>query len=169
MLFRQELTAPAEADAHQAMQARSADTTRASIAGRDCDLAKGDLPGAIAELEQEAGGRSTGWGDVRPVGGCVSCAANRLHAQSRRWIARCCWNRTQRDLIYCLGKALLDENDPVTAAMYLERAVKMDPSNCDDSLMLLGRAFAAAGRRADAQREFDALQKLQGAPASSNP
>jgi Flp pilus assembly protein TadD len=35
--------------------------------------------------------------------------------------------------------------------------------------MLLGRAFAASGRRDDANREFEALQKLQGAtqPASN--
>jgi Flp pilus assembly protein TadD len=59
-----------------------------------------------------------------------------------------------------LGQALLDEKDPLTAAMYLERAVKMDPSN-SMAVMLLGRAFAAAGRKADAQREFNTLEKLQ--------
>ena len=68
-----------------------------------------------------------------------------------------------------LGKALLEEKDPVTATMYLERAVRMDPSNTM-AHMLLGQAFAATGRKEDATREFQALQKLQAAaPASSNP
>jgi Flp pilus assembly protein TadD len=70
--------------------------------------------------------------------------------------------------VILLGKALLEEHDPVTAAMYLERAAKMDPSNAMIH-MLLGRAFTAAGRKADASREFEALQKLQGAPVSTNP
>ena len=52
--------------------------------------------------------------------------------------------------------------------MYLERAVKMDASN-SLAVMLLGRAFAAAGRRADAQREFDTLEKLQQAKRTGSP
>jgi Flp pilus assembly protein TadD len=44
----------------------------------------------------------------------------------------------------------------------------MDPSN-SMAHMLLGRAFTASGRRDDASREFQALQKLQGAPQSSSP
>jgi Flp pilus assembly protein TadD len=67
-----------------------------------------------------------------------------------------------------LGKTLLAEHDAVTAAMYLERAVKMDPSNAMGH-MLLGRALAESGRKADAAREFQALQKLQGAHAAVNP
>jgi hypothetical protein len=35
--------------------------------------------------------------------------------------------------------------------------------------MLLGRAFAAAGRTADAQREFDALKKLQEVKRAGSP
>jgi hypothetical protein len=35
--------------------------------------------------------------------------------------------------------------------------------------MLLGRALSESGRKAEAAREFQALQKLQAAPAASNP
>jgi cytochrome c-type biogenesis protein CcmH/NrfG len=59
-----------------------------------------------------------------------------------------------------LGRVLLEEHDPLTAAMYLERAEKIDPSN-PMIHMLLGRAFTAVGRKDEANREFELLQKLQ--------
>ena len=59
-----------------------------------------------------------------------------------------------------LGKVMLKKNDAKTALMYLERAVKMDPSNFITH-HLLGQAYRAAGQEADAEREFKRAEELQ--------
>jgi predicted Zn-dependent protease len=158
LLFRQEQTAPAETDARQAIKLDARIPQAHRLLG-EIALAKGDLPDAIAELEQERaidpldGETYDRLGDAYLRGGQTARAQQAL---DRAVLLEP--NATGPYIL--LGQALLDEKDPLTAAMYLERAVKMDPSN-SMALMLLGRAFAAAGRKADAQREFDALEKLQ--------
>ena len=59
-----------------------------------------------------------------------------------------------------LGKVLLRREDPATAAMYLERAEKMDPANTMTHT-LLAQSYRAMGRAEDASREMHAVQKLQ--------
>jgi len=59
-----------------------------------------------------------------------------------------------------LGKVLLKQQDPVSAAMYLERAEGMDPANYMTH-SLLGQAYRALGRAEDANRETQTAQKLQ--------
>ncbi len=61
-----------------------------------------------------------------------------------------------------LGKVLLKRQDPVGAAMYLERAEKMDPANYMTH-NLLGQAYRALGRTEDASREMQMVQKAQSA------
>ena len=61
-----------------------------------------------------------------------------------------------------LGKVLLKQQDSVNAAMYLERAEKMDPSNYMTH-NLLGQAYRALGRTEDASREMQMGQKIQSA------
>ena len=166
MLFRQELASPAAAAAHQAVQL----DPRIPLAHRllgEIDLAGGDVPGALSELEQEV--------KVNPLDGETydrmgdAYIRNGQYAQAQQVLDRAVLLEPNASGPYILlGRTLLEEHDPATAAMYLQRAAKMDPSN-PMIHMLLGRAFTAAGRKDDASREFEALQKLQGAPASSNP
>ena len=61
-----------------------------------------------------------------------------------------------------LGKVLLKQQDPVSAAMYLERAERMDPANYMTH-NLLGQAYRALGRTQDASREMEMGQKIQSA------
>ena len=168
MLFRQELTAPAAAAAQQAVQLDSHLPLAHRLLG-EIDLANGDISGALVELGKEIkvnpldGETYDRMGDAYLRGG--------QFASAQQVLDRAVLLEPNASGPYILlGKALLEENDPVTAMMYLERAVKMDPSN-SMAHMLLGRAFAASGRKEDAEREFQVLQKLQGAavPASSNP
>jgi tetratricopeptide (TPR) repeat protein len=63
-----------------------------------------------------------------------------------------------------LGKVMLKQQDPVSAAMYLERARTMDPSNYMTH-SLLGQAYRALGRTAEASREAETAEKLQSAAA----
>lgn len=59
-----------------------------------------------------------------------------------------------------LGKALLLNQDPAGAAMYLERAEKMDGKNTMTH-WLLARAYRSLGRADDARRESEMTEKLQ--------
>jgi len=63
-----------------------------------------------------------------------------------------------------LGKAMLKQQDAVSAAMYLERAEKMDPANYMTH-SLLGQAYRAMGRTEDASRETQTSERLQAASA----
>lgn len=167
MLFRQELTAPAAAAAQKAVLLDSRIPLAHRLLG-EIDLANGDASGALVELQQEV--------KVNPLDGETydrmgdAYVRSGQYARAQQVLDRAVLLEPNASGPYILlGKALLEEHDPVTAAMYLERAEKIDPSNSMIH-MLLGRAFSAVGRKADASREFELLQKLQGttAAASSN-
>jgi tetratricopeptide (TPR) repeat protein len=59
-----------------------------------------------------------------------------------------------------MGKVLLKRNDPRTAAIYLQRAEKMDPGNYITHT-LLGQAYRSLGREQDAKTEIDTASKIQ--------
>ncbi len=61
-----------------------------------------------------------------------------------------------------MGKVLLRRNDPETAAMYLQHAEKMDPSNAM-AHQLLGQAYRALGREQQAKEEFAAEVRIHAA------
>jgi predicted Zn-dependent protease len=61
-----------------------------------------------------------------------------------------------------LGKVLLKRQDAVNAAMYLERAEKMDPNNFMTH-NLLAQAYRLLGRASDANRQNEMAQRLQSA------
>ena len=58
-----------------------------------------------------------------------------------------------------MGKVLLRRNDPRSAAMYLEHAEKMDPSNYITHT-LLGQAYRSLGSEEDAKREMELASKI---------
>lgn len=163
MLFRQELTAPAAAAAKQAV-ALDAKLPLAHRLLGEIDLANGDVQGAVAELEKERvldpldGETYDRLGDAYLRSGQL--------AQAQQVLDRAVLLEPNASGPYILlGKALLEQHDAVMATMYLERALKMDPSNTMTH-MLLGRAFATTGRKEDAEREYQALKRLQDAKAA---
>ena len=167
MLFRQELTAPASAAAQQAVQLDPRMPFAHRLLG-EIDLANGDVSGALVELGKEIKVNPLDGETYDRMGDAFLRSGEFASAQQVLDRAVLLEPNASGPFIL-LGKALLEEKDPVTATMYLERAVRMDPSNTM-AHMLLGQAFAATGRKEDATREFQALQKLQAAaPASSNP
>jgi len=160
MLFRQELTAPAAGAARQALALDPHLPLAHRLLG-EIALAKGDVPGALAELEQEI--------RVNPLDGETYNRMGDAYLRSGQP------DRAQQALdravllepdasgpYILLGKTMLEQHDPVMATMYLQHAEAMDPSN-PMTHMLLGRAFAESGRKDDAQREFQVVQKMQGA------
>jgi Tfp pilus assembly protein PilF len=58
-----------------------------------------------------------------------------------------------------MGKLFLNDNDPQTAASYLEHAEEMDASNYITHY-LLGRAYQSMSRKEDADREMSAVKRL---------
>jgi predicted Zn-dependent protease len=61
-----------------------------------------------------------------------------------------------------LGQVLLKEDNPATAAIYLKRAVQMDPEN-EFSHYLLGQAYRDLGKKQEAIGEFQASAKIKAA------
>ncbi|MGA7524677.1 MAG: tetratricopeptide repeat protein [Acidobacteriaceae bacterium] len=165
MLFRQELTAPATAAAQQALK-RDPHLPLAHRLLGEIALAAGDAAGALTELEQEI--------RVNPLDGETYNRMGDAYLRSGQP------DRAQQALdravllepdasgpFILLGKALLEEHDPVMATMYLKHAEGMDPSN-PMTHMLLGRAYAVSGRKDAAQREFQLVQKMQGATGTAS-
>jgi predicted Zn-dependent protease len=165
MLFRAELTTQAEAAAQKAVQL----DPRIPLAHRllgEIDLANGDVASALTHLQQEL--------RVNPLDGETydrmgdAYVRSGQYANAQQVLDRAVLLEPNASGPYILlGKALLEQHDPVTAAMYLERAEKIDPSN-PMIHMLLGRAFTTAGRKDDANREFELLQKLQARTAAAS-
>jgi predicted Zn-dependent protease len=168
MFLRQDLTAPATTAAKKALALEPRIPLAHRLLG-EIDLARGDVAGALAELEQER--------KVNPLDGETYNRMGDAYLRSGQL------DRAQQALdravllepdasgpYILLGKTLLEEHDPVMATQYLQHAEAMDPSNAMTH-MLLGRAFAVSGRKDEAQREFQIVQKMQGAPgaASSQP
>ena len=65
-----------------------------------------------------------------------------------------------------MGKVLLKKNDTVLAIRSLQRALAMDPNNYITH-NLLGQAYRAQGKTAEAEQELQLSQKLQDAQSHS--
>jgi len=61
-----------------------------------------------------------------------------------------------------MGKVLVKKKDFASATTYLEKALRMDPSNYI-SHHLMGEAYRGLGREADAERELKRAEELQSA------
>lgn len=165
MLFRQELTDPANAAARKALEINP----RLPLAHRllgEIALAKGDFPQAIAELQKER--------DINPLDGELYSRlgdaylrSGQPHEAQQALDEAVLLEPNATGPYILLGKALLQQQEPVIAVMYLERAVQMDPSSYM-AHTLLGQAYHTAGRKDDAAREFQAAGKLLSASPSQN-
>jgi predicted Zn-dependent protease len=165
MLFRQELTAPATAAAQRALVVDPHLPLAHRLLG-EIALAEGDAARALTELEEEIkvnpldGETYDRMGDAYLRGG--------QPARAQQALDRAVLLEPDASGPYILlGKAMLEQHDPVMATQYLKHAEAMDPSNTMTH-MLLGRAFAVSGRKDDAQREFQLVQKMQGAPGAAS-
>lgn len=122
-------------------------------------LAGNHLDQAIAELEKERA--------RNPLDSIVYDRLGDAYVRSARYDEA---QRTLQEAILLqpnstgpyilLGKTLLKKSDPLGASAYLEHAAQLDPANYMTH-SLLGQAYRAMGRVADATRETDTAQKLQ--------
>ena len=122
-------------------------------------LARGDVPGAIKELEAER--------KLNPLNGTLYDRLGDAYLRSGQYTdAQQALNRAvllepnSTAPYILLGQTFLKLKQPIQAVHYLDRAVKMDPSNYVTH-NLLGQAYKATGQLAEANREFKMVVELQ--------
>jgi predicted Zn-dependent protease len=130
-------------------------------------LAKGDLPGAIRELEAER--------QINPLDASLydrlgdAYLRNQQFADAQKALDRAVLLEPNSTGPYILlGETFLKLNQPIEALHYLVRAAQMDPSNYVTH-NLLGQAYRATGQVDEANREFKMVVDLQNNGASSAP
>lgn len=158
LLLRQENPAMAESYARQALALRPSIPLAHLLLG-EVDLARGQLPEAIAELKEER--------DMDPLNGQVYDRLGDAYVRSGD-DANAQVALSQAVLLepnasgpyILLGKVMLNQQNPLLAVLYLERAVGMDPGNFM-AHTLLGQAYRRTGRADEAKKEFDTADRIQ--------
>jgi predicted Zn-dependent protease len=158
LLLRQENPAMAENYARQALALQPSIPLAHLLLG-EVDLARGQLPEAIAELKEER--------DRNPLNGQVYDRLGDAYvragddAKAQLALSQAVLLEPNASGPYILlGKVMLDQQNSLLAILYLERAVAMDPGN-SMAHTLLGQAYRRTGRADDAKKEFDAADRLQ--------
>lgn len=122
-------------------------------------LARGDVPGAVRELEAER--------KLNPLDPDLydrlgdAYLRNGQYPEAQQALDRAVLLEPNSTGPYILlGETFLKMDDPIQALHYLDHAVRMDPSNYITH-NLLGQAYKAVGQLAAANREFKTVVALQ--------
>jgi predicted Zn-dependent protease len=158
MFLRREFRDPAAAQATKALELNPNLPLAHELLG-EAALARGDLAGAIQELEAEQ--------KINPLDGDVYDRLGDAYLRSGQFTeAQTSLNRAvllqpgATGPYILLGQTLLKLKQPIEALHYLTRAEKMDPSNYITH-NLLGQAYKATGQMAEANREFKLVVEIQ--------
>jgi tetratricopeptide (TPR) repeat protein len=122
-------------------------------------LYKSNVPKAIEELELEQKINPGYAGTYDRLGDCYSRLGRYDDAQ-RALQRAILLDSTATGPYILMGKVLIKKKDFVSAANYLQRALRMDPENYI-SHHLIGEAYRGLGRTADAERELKRAEELQ--------
>jgi len=158
LFLRREMRDQAAVQANKALEVNPALPLAHELLG-EAALAKGDLPGAIRELEAER--------RVNPLDGETYSRLGDAYLRSGQYTeAQQALNRAvllqpnSTGPYILLGQTFLKMKQPIQALHYLDRAEKMDPSNYITH-NLLGQAYKAIGQLAEANRQFKLVVELQ--------
>ena len=160
MLLRREYVPVAQEFARKALELDPQLPLAHALLG-EVALAGEHLDDAIAEFEKERVRNPLYGGLYERLGDAYTRAGNYTEAQETLQQALLLEPNSTGPYIL-LGKVLLKRQNSVGAAMYLERAERMDPANYMTH-NLLGQAYRALGRAEDASREMQVGQKIQSA------
>ncbi|HMH13674.1 MAG TPA: tetratricopeptide repeat protein [Edaphobacter sp.] len=160
MLLRREYVPVAQEFARKALELDPQLPLAHALLG-EVALAGEHLDDAIAEFEKERVRNPLYGGLYERLGDAYTRAGNYTKAQETLQQALLLEPNSTGPYIL-LGKVLLKRQNSVGAAMYLERAERMDPANYMTH-NLLGQAYRALGRAEDASREMQVGQKIQSA------
>ena len=158
MFLRRELRDEAGVQATKALELNPRLPLAHELLG-EVALAKGDLPGAIRELEAER--------KINPLDSDLYDRLGDAYFRSGQYTdAQQALNRAvllepnSTGPYILLGETFLKLNQPIQALHYLTRAAHMDPSNYITH-NLLGHAYKATGQLAEANREFKLVVALE--------
>jgi tetratricopeptide (TPR) repeat protein len=158
LFLRREMRDQAAVQAAKALEVNPALPLAHELLG-EAALAKGDLPGAIRELEAER--------KINPLEGETYDRLGDAYLRSGQYPeAQEALNRavllepSATGPYILLGQTFLKLKQPIQALHYLDRAAKMDPSNYITH-NLLGQAYKAIGQLGEANRQFQMVVDLQ--------
>jgi tetratricopeptide (TPR) repeat protein len=158
LFLRREMREQAAVQAAKALEVNPSLPLAHKLLG-EAALAKGDLPGAIRELEAER--------KINPLEGETYDRLGDAYLRSGQYPeAQEALNRAvllepnATGPYILLGQAFLKLKQPIQALHYLDRAAKMDPSNYITH-NLLGQAYKAIGQLGEANRQFQMVVDLQ--------
>lgn len=158
MLLRRESLVPAEEFAKKAVELNPHLPLTHLLLG-EIALATQHLDEAVTEFEKERALNPLFGGIYDRLGDAYTRSGDYQKAQQALQQAMLLEPNATGPFIL-IGKVLLKRQDPVSAAAYLERAARMDPTNFMTH-SLLGQAYRAMGRTDEASREAATGQKLQ--------
>jgi tetratricopeptide (TPR) repeat protein len=124
----------------------------------EVDLFKSDINGAIAEFEQERV-LNPGFAPVYDRLGDTYLRSGKFQEAQASLMKALSLDTSRTGPFILMGKVLLRRDDPQAAAMYLQHAEKMDPSNTMTHT-LLSQTYRKLGREDDAKREIDLASKI---------
>jgi len=124
----------------------------------EVDLFKSDLNGALAEFEQERA-LNPGFAPVYDRLGDTYLRSGKFQEAQASLMKALSLDTSRTGPFILMGKVLLRRDDPQAAAMYLQHAAKMDPSNYMTHT-LLSQTYRRLGREDDAKREIDLASKI---------
>lgn len=158
MFLRRELRDEAGVEAARALTLDAALPLAHELLG-EVALSRGDIPGAIRELEAER--------KVNPLNPDLydrlgdAYVRNGQYTKAQQALNRAVLLEPNSTGPYILlGETFLKLNDPIQALHYLAHAARMDPSNYVTH-NLLGQAYKTIGDRDAANREFKMVVQLQ--------
>jgi tetratricopeptide (TPR) repeat protein len=124
----------------------------------EVDLFKSDLNGALEEFEQERAINPSFAGVYDRLGDTYLRSGKFQEAQTALMKAISLDTSSTGPFIL-MGKVFLRRDDPQAAAMYLQHAEKMDPSNYMTHT-LLSQTYRKLGKEEDAKREIGLASKI---------
>jgi tetratricopeptide (TPR) repeat protein len=124
----------------------------------EVDLFKSDINGALGEFEQERA-VNPGFAPVYDRLGDTYLRSGKFPEAQASLMKALSLDTSRTGPFILMGKVLLRRDDPQAAAMYLQHAEKMDPSNYMTHT-LLSQTYRRLGREDDAKREIDLASKI---------
>jgi tetratricopeptide (TPR) repeat protein len=166
MFFRRELRDQARAAAMKALELNPRLPLAHELLG-EVALAKGEVPGAIQELEAERKINPLDAGLYDRLGDAY--LRNEQFTDAQKALDRAVLLEPNSTGPYILlGRTFLKLNQPIEALHYLLHAAQMDPSN-HLTHYFLGQAYRATGQVDEANRELKMVGNLQNNGAPSAP
>ena len=158
LFLRRELRDQAGAEAMKALAINPMLPLAHELLG-EVELARGDMPAAIRELEAER--------KINPLNPDLYDRLGDAYLRSGQYAeAQQALNRAvllepkSTGPYILLGETFLKLKQPIQALHYLDRAMRMDPSNYVTH-NLMAQAYKATGQLAEANREFKTVVELQ--------